>query len=99
MSEEETFYVYILANRWNTVTYTGVTNNLVRRIYEHRECLVPGFTARYHVTKLVYYEPFSHPSEAITREKQLKGGSQRQKIALIKSMNPKWEDLYAQITA
>lgn len=99
MSGERQYYIYILANRWNTVTYTGVTNDLVRRAYEHREHLIPGFTARYAVTKLVYYETTDNPEAAIAREKQLKGGSRAQKVALIERMNPNWEDLYAQITA
>ena len=88
------YYVYILTNRWNTVTYTGVTNDLVRRVYEHRERLVPGFSARYHVTKLVTYETFTHPSAAIAREKQLKAGSRMQKVALIEQRNPDWCDVY-----
>ncbi|MDP3771199.1 MAG: GIY-YIG nuclease family protein [bacterium] len=99
MSGDRHYYIYILANKWNTVTYVGVTNNLIRRVYEHREHLIPGFTERYSVTKLVYYEMTDDPEAAIAREKQLKGGSRKQKVALIERMNPKWEDLYAQITA
>lgn len=99
MSGERRYYIYILANRWNTVTYTGITNDLVRRVYEHREHVALGFTARYSVTKLVYYEATDDPEAAIAREKQLKGGSRVQKVALIERMNPKWDDLYTQITA
>ncbi|MBI4142547.1 GIY-YIG nuclease family protein [Candidatus Uhrbacteria bacterium] len=94
---ERTFAVYIMANESNTVTYTGVTNDLVRRAYEHREKLMQGFTSRYRITKLVYYEFFNHPSAAIAREKQIKGGSRAQKVALIKSRNPTWRDLYDKI--
>lgn len=94
-----TYYVYILANRWNTVTYTGVTNDLVRRVYEHREKLVEGFTRRYNVSKLVYYEVFATALDAIAREKQLKAGPRRRKVALIKQMNPEWRDLYDTIIA
>lgn len=94
---ERTFAVYIMTNESHTVTYTGVTNGLVRRVYEHREKLVPGFTSRYRITKLVYYEFFNHPSAAIAREKQIKGGSRAQKIALIESTNPTWRDLYDEI--
>jgi putative endonuclease len=95
--EEPHFSMYIMANAGNTVTYTGVTNRLMRRAWEHREGIVPGFTSRYRITKLVYYEFFDHPSAAITREKQLKGGSRAQKVALIESMNPTWRDLYEDI--
>ena len=77
----------------NTVLYTGVTNNLARRMYEHRNKLMHGFTAKYNVIKLVYYEVFPRPIEAIAAEKKLKGGSRNKKIALIESMNPAWEEL------
>ena len=71
-----------------------MTNNLVKRVYEHKEKLIDGFTKKYNCTKLVYYEIFSNPYNIITREKQIKAGSRKKKISLINSMNPKWKDLY-----
>ena len=88
------YYVYIMTNKNNTVLYTGVTNNLIRRVYEHKEKLTGGFTKKYNVNKLVYYEVFEDSYHAISREKQIKGGSRQKKINLINSMNEKWEDLY-----
>jgi putative endonuclease len=85
---ESPFFVYILTNRNHTVLYTGVTHNLVRRTYEHREKLAPGFTSRYNVSELVFYEVFQDVRDAIAREKQIKGGSRQRKIALIVAMNP-----------
>lgn len=90
----KTYFVYILTNKNNTVLYTGVTNNLLRRCWEHKSQLHPGFTKRYNVTKLVYYETFNNPSEAIKREKQIKAGSRKKKIELINGLNPEWRDLY-----
>lgn len=84
-------------NESNSVIYVGVTNDLVRRIYEHREKLVEGFTAKYHVNKLVYFETFEDVNEAIKREKQIKGGSRKKKIALIEKENPLYENLYGKI--
>jgi putative endonuclease len=95
--DERQFYVYILANDRNTVLYIGVTNNLKRRVHEHRMHMVSGFTSRYNVRKLVYFESCGEILSAITREKQLKGGSRAQKIALIESKNPTWRDLYEEI--
>jgi len=89
-----TYYVYILTNRNNTVLYTGVTNDLDRRVEEHRSPANHGFTARYRVHKLVYYEEYDDIEEAILREKQIKGGSRQKKIDLINEMNPKWEELF-----
>jgi putative endonuclease len=89
--------VYIMANKYNTVLYTGITNNLKRRIYEHKEKLVAGFTNKYNITKLVYYEVFDDPENAISREKQIKAGSRQKKIQLITSMNREWRDLYKRI--
>jgi len=89
-----TYFVYIMTNRWNTVLYTGVTNNLKRRVYEHREKLVEGFTKKYNVTKLVYFETCEDVNVAIAREKQIKGGSRQKKLDLILQMNPEWLDLY-----
>ena len=95
----ERYYVYIMTNDHNYVLYTGVTNDLKRRISQHRRKSQEDFTRRYQVTKLVYYEVFSLPETAIMREKQLKGGSRKKKVDLIKSMNPEWKDLYDTITA
>ena len=91
--EERLYYVYIMTNEWNKVLYTGVTNNLVRRITEHKDGLVVGFTKKYHVNKLVYAESFADVLEAIGREKQIKGGSRKKKIDLINDFNPHWTDL------
>jgi len=88
------YFVYILTNRRNTVLYTGVTNDLVRRVSEHRAKLTGGFTARYNVDKLVFYERTTDVNAAIAREKQIKGGSRHRKIALINDMNPDWRDLF-----
>ena len=88
------YCVYILTNRRNTVLYTGVTGELLRRVYQHREKLLPGFTSRYNVSKLVYYECTEDPSSAIAREKQIKAGSRRKKIALLTGFNPQWRDLF-----
>ena len=87
----------MLSNNWNTVLYVGITNNLVKRISEHKQKLIKGFTQRYNITKLVYYEIFENIEEAILREKQLKGGSRKQKIELINKMNSEWKDLYVSI--
>jgi len=84
--------IYILANRSRTL-YVGVTNNLQRRIFEHRERLVPGFTSRYNIKRLVYFEAFPTMLEAIAREKQLKGWRREKKMALIATMNPHWRDI------
>lgn len=92
------YYVYIITNKYNTVLYTGVTNNLVRRIYEHKEKLVRGFSQRYSLKKLVYYEVFSDPQSAITREKQIKAGTRKRKIELVESANPTWRDLWEEIS-
>jgi putative endonuclease len=90
---------YIMTNKSNKVLYTGVTSNLLRRITEHKEKMVPGFTSQYNVTKLVHYEEFATMEEAIAREKQIKGGSRQKKIDLIKSRNPEWKDLYEEFFA
>ncbi len=89
----KTYYVYILTNKWNTVLYTGVTGDLESRIYAHKTKMIPGFTARYNCTKLVYYSETNDVYEAIQEEKRIKGGSRKKKIELIEGMNPKWEDL------
>ena len=87
------YHVYILANKTNSAVYIGVTNDLMRRIWEHRNDLIDGFTKQYHVHKLVYYESFSNVRDAIAREKQLKGWLRAKKNALIESINPAWADL------
>ncbi len=86
------YYVYIMTNNSGTL-YTGVTNNLVRRVYEHKNGLLPGFTSRYKITRLMYYESTTDVQAAIRREKEIKGWVRRKKIALIQGMNPYWKDL------
>ena len=88
------YYVYILTNRSKTL-YVGVTNSLERRVFEHKHKLVPGFTARYNLTRLAHYESTGNVESAISREKQIKGWLRTKKIALIESTNPQWEDLSA----
>ena len=91
------YFVYIMTNKRNTVLYTGVTNNLIRRVYEHKEKMIGGFTERYNVTKLVYYEVFEDIENAILREKQIKDVSRHKKIELINSMNNEWRELYEEL--
>ncbi len=91
------YYVYILTNNNNRVLYTGVTNDLKRRVYEHKEGLVKGFTKKYNVSKLIYFEVSEDIYSAISREKQIKAGSRKKKIELINSMNEDWRDLYDEI--
>ena len=91
---DKQYYVYIMTNTSRTVLYTGVTNNLQNRVYQHKEKIVRGFTGRYNVNKLVFYEATPDVKSAITREKQIKGGSRAKKISLVNSMNPEWNDLY-----
>jgi len=86
------YYVYIMTNNSGTL-YAGVTNDPVRRVYEHKNGLVPGFTRRYRMTRLVYYESTTDVEAAIRREKEIKGWVRRRKIALIQGMNPYWKDL------
>jgi len=87
-------YVYLLANKHNNVLYTGVTNDLIRRVYEHKNKMVAGFTRKYNVDRLVYFEVCSGIVVAIEREKQIKGWSRKKKQELINSLNPEWDDLY-----
>ena len=94
---EKQYYIYILTNKNNTVLYTGITNNLIRRVYEHKNKLCQGFTKSYNADKLVYFETCFDPTVAISREKQIKSGSRKKKIALIESMNAEWKDLYSTI--
>ena len=91
------YSVYIVTNKYNRVLYTGITNDLTRRIYEHKNKLIEGFTSKYNVNKLIYYEVFDEVTSAILREKQIKGGSRNNKIALINKLNPTWKDLYEEI--
>jgi putative endonuclease len=92
------YYVYMLANNTKTTLYVGVTNDLVRRVYEHRQEFDPkSFTSRYHVHQLVYYEATSDVHAAIEREKQIKGWNRRRKNELVTRFNPEWQDLYPSI--
>ena len=86
-------FIYILTNKRNGTLYVGVTSNLLKRIYEHKNKLADGFTKKYGLNILVYYEAFEDMYTAITREKQLKSGSRKKKLAYIESMNPLWRDL------
>jgi len=86
------YSVYIMTNASHTL-YVGVTNDLARRIYEHKQKLVPGFTEKYNITQLAWYEHFSSPFDAISREKQIKRWRREKKVALIRSQNPEWKDL------
>jgi len=86
--------IYIMANGRNGTLYTGVTNNLIRRVYQHKHGAIAGFTKQYNCTQLVYYEQYDEMIPAIEREKQIKGGSRKKKLALIENMNPQWLDLY-----
>ncbi len=94
---EKLSYVYILASKKNGTLYVGVTSDIVKRIWEHRNHVVPGFTKQYNVTKLVYYEEHGDIYEAITREKRIKKWFREWKIELIESLNPSWDDLYEKI--
>ena len=94
---EKLYCVYIITNKNHTVLYTGVTNDLKRRVYEHKERLVKGFSSKYNLDRLVFYEATEDVESAISREKQIKGGSRQRKIDLIKSFNPDWKDLYTDI--
>ena len=91
---DRTYYVYILTNKYNTVLYTGVTNDLVRRIYEHKNKIdKESFTAKYNISKLVYYETTGDIRSALAREKQIKDSSRQKKIDLINAFNPSWEEI------
>jgi len=92
-------YVYILFSKRNGTLYTGVTSNLVKRVYEHKSKVTEGFTSKYTVDKLGYYEEHGTVIAAIEREKQIKAGSRAKKLALIEGMNPEWNDLYDKIAA
>ncbi len=98
MVHQKRFYVYILTNWKNTVLYTGVTSDLLRRIYVHKQKLVKGFTSKYNVNKLVYFEEFSDSLNAIKREKQIKAGSRARKNKLVDEVNPQWRDLFEDLS-
>lgn len=90
-------FIYIITNYKETTLYTGITNDIIKRIYEHKNKLVKGFSEKYNLTKLVYYECFEDITEAIKREKQIKGASRKKKIELINNFNKEWKDLYHDI--
>lgn len=92
-------YIYIMTNHTNTTLYVGVTDNLIKRVYQHKNKLTPGFTSKYNITKLVCYEIFEDIAEAIKREKQIKGGSRQDKLDLITKDNPDFKDLYEEIAS
>ncbi|AEH45605.1 Excinuclease ABC C subunit domain protein [Thermodesulfatator indicus DSM 15286] len=94
---QKQYYVYILTNKNNTVLYTGITSDLKRRIFQHKNGIGSKFTKKYKVTKLVYYEIFEDPENAILREKKIKSGSRKKKIELINIFNPEWRDLYDEL--
>lgn len=89
--------IYIMTNKPNGTLYTGVTSDLIKRVYEHKNGVVPGFTKKYGCKRPVYYESHDSMDNAISREKQIKSGSRDKKVEIIESMNPKWEDLYESI--
>lgn len=91
------YYIYLMTNQQNTTLYTGITNNLYRRVDQHRSGKGSKFTEKYHLTKLVYFEVFDYIHDALAREKQIKGGSRQRKIALVNEMNPDWVDLFDQL--
>jgi putative endonuclease len=91
--------VYIMANRRNGTLYTGVTSDLIKRVYEHKNNFVQGFTQKYNCKLLVFYELIDSMETAIMREKQIKAGSRKKKLALIENLNPEWLDLYEEICA
>ena len=96
---ERTYFVYMLASQRNGTLYIGLTNDLARRVFEHKTKIVKGFTSRYDVQMLVWYERYGDINEAIAREKQLKKWNRRWKLELIESLNPTWRDLYLELNA
>jgi len=96
MTQKE-YYVYLMTNFSNKVIYAGVTSNLIKRVYEHKNKLIKGFTSKYNINKLVYFEKCLDPYSAIEREKQIKAGSRQKKIDLIIKNNPEYKDLYEKI--
>ena len=93
MSNAKDYFVYMMTNRSRVVLYTGITSKLEGRVWEHKNHVVQGFTSKYNVDRLVYYEQFSDPISAITREKEIKGWRREKKNALVEKLNPKWDDL------
>ena len=91
------YFVYVITNKQHSVLYTGVTNNLIKRVYGHKNKVVKGFSEKYNVNKLVYYEVFESIETAITREKQIKAGRRKRKLELINKFNKEWNDLYDEI--
>jgi len=91
------YYIYLLTNKGLNVVYTGVTSNLIRRVYEHKNKMVDGFTKKYNVDRLIYFETYSEITDAIQREKQIKGWIRKKKDELINQMNPEWRDLYEEL--
>jgi putative endonuclease len=96
---ERQYYIYIMTNPYNTVLYTGVTNDLQRRVLEHKSGQGSKFTSKYNITKLVYFECGNDARAAIFREKQIKAGSRQKKLDLINSLNPEWKDLFEESVA
>ena len=96
---DKKYYVYILANKKNGTLYVGFTSNLIKRVWEHKNKVIEGFTARYGVDKLVYFEQFDDPYNAITREKRLKKYKRKWKLALIEKDNPHWNDLFQELAS
>jgi putative endonuclease len=94
---EKRHYVYILSNSTNVALYIGVTSDLNKRVYDHKQKFIQGFPEKYSIDKLVYYEIYDDPDNAILREKRLKGSSRAKKNRLVESLNPEWKDLYAGI--
>ena len=90
----KTYFTYIVTNKKRGIPYTGMTNNLKVRAWQHKQNIVKGFTSRYNLDKLVWYEEYQWVQDAIAREKEIKGWSRKKKIELIESMNPEWKDLY-----
>jgi len=95
--DEKSYCVYILTNKRDKVLYTGITSDLKKRVYEHKTKIVEGFTQKYNVNKLVYYEMYKDVKEAIAREKQIKAGSRKKKVDMINAFNPEWRDLYEEL--
>ncbi len=88
------YYIYLLTNNHNTVLYTGVTNNVTKRVFEHRQKLIDGFTKQYNLNKLIYYEQYQDIRDAIKREKQIKGWTRKKKNSLVAEKNGAWKDLF-----
>ncbi len=95
---EEQAYIYFMSNRYNKVLYVGITSYLIKRVWEHKNKVVDGFTKRYNLYKLVYYEIYDDIETAINREKQIKSWSRRKKAELITALNPSWDDLYEKLS-